>query len=47
MFDENEGPVDGLVHLYVDGAFSRRELVARVAKITGSTAACLGGAWRV
>ncbi|MDQ6678827.1 MAG: dienelactone hydrolase family protein [Acidobacteriota bacterium] len=41
MFDQNEGPVDGLVHLYVDGAFSRRELVSRVAKITGSTAAAL------
>ncbi len=41
MFDENEGPVDGLVHLYVDGAFDRRELVRRVAKMVGGTAAAL------
>lgn len=41
MFGEDEGPVDGLVHLYVDGAFDRRELVRRVAKMVGGTAAAL------
>jgi len=41
MFDEHEGSVDGLVHLYVDGAFDRRELVRRVAKMVGGTAAAL------
>src|SRR5712692_740043 len=41
MYDENEGPIDSLVHLYADGAFSRRELVGRVAKHTGSIAAAL------
>ena len=43
MYQENEGPIDGLVHLYVDGAFNRRELVRRVAKYTGS----IGTAWAV
>jgi carboxymethylenebutenolidase len=41
MFDEKESPVDGLVHLYVDGAFNRRELVRRAAKYTGSVAAAM------
>ena len=41
MYEENQGPVDSLVHLYVDGAFSRRELVRRVTKYTGSVAAAL------
>jgi carboxymethylenebutenolidase len=41
MFHESEGPVDSLVHLYVDGAFNRRELVRRVAKHTGSIGAAL------
>jgi carboxymethylenebutenolidase len=41
MFSENEGPIDSLVHLYVDGAFNRRELIRRVAKHTGSAAAAL------
>ena len=41
MFDEHESPVDSLVHLYVDGAFDRRELVRRVAKLAGGTAAAL------
>lgn len=41
MFHENEGPIDSLVHLYVDGAFNRRELVKRVARHTGSIAAAL------
>jgi len=39
MFEEKMGPIDELVHLYVDGAFSRRELVERVAKHLGSLAA--------
>jgi carboxymethylenebutenolidase len=41
MYQENEGPIDSLVHLYVDGAFNRRELVRRVAKYTGSIGAAL------
>lgn len=41
MFEENQGPIDSLVHLYVDGAFNRRELVRRVAKHTGGIAAAL------
>jgi hypothetical protein len=41
MYQDNEGPIDSLVHLYVDGAFNRRELVRRVAKHTGSVAAAL------
>ena len=41
MYEENQGPIDSLVHLYVDGAFSRRELVRRVAKHTGSVAAAM------
>ena len=41
MYEEHQGPVDSLVHLYVDGAFSRRELVRRVAKHTGSIGAAL------
>lgn len=41
MYHENEGPIDSLVHLYVDGAFGRRELIRRVAKYTGSLAAAL------
>ena len=41
MYQENEGPIDSLVHLYVDGAFSRRDLIRRVAKHTGSLAAAL------
>jgi carboxymethylenebutenolidase len=35
--DSNE--IDELVHLYVDGAFNRRELWNRVAAVTGSAAA--------
>ena len=38
MFSDD---VDGLVHLYQDGAFNRRELVRRVARRTGSAAAAL------
>jgi hypothetical protein len=41
MYQENEGPIDSLVHLYVDGAFSRRDLIRRVAKHTGSIGAAL------
>jgi carboxymethylenebutenolidase len=36
MYHENEGPIESLVHLYIDGAFNRRELLRRVAKHTGS-----------
>src|SRR5439155_10819308 len=32
-------PISSLVHLYIDGAFSRRELIRRVAKYTGSISA--------
>jgi carboxymethylenebutenolidase len=38
---ENDDPVHQLVHLYVDGAFGRRELIKRVAKYTGSMAAAM------
>ena len=41
MYDENQGPIESLVHLYVDGAFSRRELIQRVSRHTGSMAAAL------
>jgi carboxymethylenebutenolidase len=43
---ENDDPIHQLVHLYVDGAFGRRELIRRVAKYTGGMAAAvaaLGG----
>ncbi|MBI4892945.1 MAG: dienelactone hydrolase family protein [Acidobacteria bacterium] len=36
---EDKNPIAQLVHLYVDGAFSRRELVRRVTRKTGSVAA--------
>lgn len=39
MFDSD--PIQNLVHLYVDGAFNRRELFERVAKYTGSLAAAV------
>lgn len=38
---EDKNPIASLVHLYVDGAFSRRELVQRVARYTGSVAAAM------
>lgn len=38
---ENDDPVHQLVHLYVDGAFGRRELIKRVARYTGSIAAAM------
>ena len=31
-----------LIHLYIDGAFDRRELVKRLAKLVGGTRAALG-----
>ena len=47
MYNDNEqDPVHELVHLYVDGAFDRRELLSRVTKLFGSGAAAtaaLGG----
>jgi carboxymethylenebutenolidase len=36
---EDDSPIGSLVHLYFDGAFSRRELVRRVAGYTGGIAA--------
>lgn len=41
MYDEGQGPIEKLVHLYVDGAFNRRELIQRVASHTGSIAAAI------
>ena len=41
MFDDTQDPVAKLVHLYVDGAFNRRELIQRVAAYTGSMAAAI------
>jgi carboxymethylenebutenolidase len=41
MFDDTQDPVAKLVHLYVDGAFNRRELIQRVAAYTGSIAAAI------
>src|SRR5882724_8029571 len=41
MFDDTQDPVAKLVHLYVDGAFNRRELMQRVAAYTGSMAAAI------
>lgn len=38
---ENDDPIHQLVHLYVDGAFGRRELVKQVAKYTGGIAAAI------
>ena len=38
---ENDDPVHQLVHLYVDGAFGRRELINRVARYTGTVAAAM------
>lgn len=38
---ESQNPIDQLVHLYVDGAFDRRELVQRVVKLTGSMGAAM------
>jgi carboxymethylenebutenolidase len=41
MYDEAQDAVGQLVHLYVDGAFNRRELIRRVAGHTGSVAAAI------
>src|ERR1051326_5817270 len=41
MYDEDQSPIEKLVHLYVDGAFNRRELIRRVAAHTGSIAAAV------
>jgi carboxymethylenebutenolidase len=38
---ESKDPIDELVHLYVDGAFNRRELFSRVARKTGGMAAAV------
>jgi carboxymethylenebutenolidase len=38
---EFKNELESLVHLYVDGAFNRRELVKRLAKVTGSVSAAL------
>ena len=38
---ESKNPIDELVHLYVDGAFDRRELVQRVIRVTGSLTAAV------
>lgn len=38
---EDKSPVGELVHLYVDGAFGRRELIDRVLKLTGSMTAAM------
>src|SRR5262245_30674159 len=37
----NEEHIEDLVHLYIDGAFDRRELLKRVAVYTGSIAAAM------
>src|SRR6266566_2555757 len=36
---DDKNPIEELVHLYVDGAFSRRELMERVSKHAGGLAA--------
>src|SRR5690348_16708355 len=41
MYNEDQSPIEKLVHLYVDGAFNRRELIRRVAAHTGSVAAAV------
>ncbi|MFO0503283.1 MAG: dienelactone hydrolase family protein [Acidobacteriota bacterium] len=38
---DSKDPIEELVHLYVDGAFNRRELVARVTRMLGSPAAAV------
>jgi carboxymethylenebutenolidase len=38
---QHHNDVEELVHLYIDGAFNRRELVKRLAGITGSVAAAV------
>lgn len=41
MYEEGQSKIEELVHLYVDGAFSRRELIARLARYTGGVAAAI------
>ena len=38
MFEAGQGPIESLIHLYIDGAFNRRELIQRLAAHTGSVA---------
>ncbi|GAC1454239.1 MAG: dienelactone hydrolase family protein [Gemmatimonadaceae bacterium] len=39
MHNDDRSHIEELAHLYVDGAFDRRELLKRVARVTGSIAA--------
>jgi carboxymethylenebutenolidase len=39
--DNDQTHIEELAHLYVDGAFDRRELLRRVARVTGSLAAAM------
>src|SRR5262245_28036350 len=39
MTKDDRSHIEELAHLYVDGAFDRRELLKRVARVTGSIAA--------
>jgi carboxymethylenebutenolidase len=39
MKNDHRSHIEELAHLYVDGAFDRRELLRRVARVTGSIAA--------
>jgi carboxymethylenebutenolidase len=39
MTNDDRSHIEELAHLYVDGAFDRRELLRRVARVTGSIAA--------
>src|ERR1700716_4056489 len=39
MKNHERSHIEELAHLYVDGAFDRRELLKRVARVTGSIAA--------
>ena len=39
MRSDERSHIEELAHLYVDGAFDRRELIKRVARVTGGLAA--------
>lgn len=41
MYDKDQSPIEELIHLYVDGAFSRRELISRLARYTGGVTAAM------
>ncbi len=41
MTNDDRSHIEELAHLYVDGAFDRRELLKRVARVTGSVAAAI------